>query len=176
MSNFAADAHDIAVALGEESTAVLPVPRGDVPDYDARMVYEIAQGLENPAGIAERYGISPEVWELFTKHKPFLMAVARYRQEFKDSGYTFRVKAHLQAESLLQTAYIMAQSAATPAPVRADLIKWTAKVAGLEPDSRDAGSHSNPSGFQININLGPGKGVTVDGRALPVTQLVQPPL
>lgn len=163
---------DIATALEVTSTAIPPVPRGDVPEYDARMVYEIAQGLENPASIAERYGVPPEIWELFAKHKPFLMAVARYRQQFKDSGYTFRVKAHLQAESLLQTAYLMAQNITTPASVRADLIKWTAKVAGLEPDNREAGSRGVQNGFSININLGdtPTRNISIDGSALPAVR------
>lgn len=140
------------------------------PAYDVRMVYEIAQGLEDPAAIAERYNVSPEDWTILVGHKPFLMAVARYRKQLKDSGYTFKTKASMQAEDLLATAYVMAKDPETPSNVRADLIKWTAKIAGLEPDNREAGSHGpSGGGFQININLGDGHGkhVTIDGQALP---------
>ena len=120
------------------------------------MAYEIACGLEDPAEIAARYGVTPEQWEQLTKHRPFLMAVQRYRKELKESGYTFRTKAHLQAEDLLGTAYLMAKDPNTPSNVRADLIKWTAKVAGLEPDSRTVQGPQG-GGFQVNINLGDGK-------------------
>lgn len=134
------------------------------------MCAEIAQGLEDPAVIASRYHLTPDQWAVLKTHKPFLMAVARYRKQLKESGYTFRVKAHLQAEDLLATAYLMATDPETPSNVRADLIKWTAKIAGLEPDNREAGSHGpTGGGFQININLGDGKGkhVMIDGQALP---------
>ncbi len=138
--------------------------------YDARMAYEIAQGMEDPAAVAERYGLTPGEWGRLVKHKPFLMAVARYRKELKDTGYTFRTKASMQAEDLLATAYLMAKDPETPSNVRADLIKWTTKVAGLEPDGREAGSRGTAGAFQININLGEGgkgKNVVIDGQALP---------
>lgn len=146
------------------SLSKCPVP------YDARMAYEIACGMEDPAAIAERYGVTSADWSALVGHKPFLMAVARYRKELKDSGYTFKTKAHMQAEDLLGTAYLMAKDPETPSNVRADLIKWTAKIAGLEPDNREAGSRGpSGAGFQIHINLGDerGKNVTIDGQALP---------
>lgn len=138
--------------------------------YDPRMAYEIAQGIEDPAEIAARYTHSADEWEVLKKHRPFLMAVARYRGELKEKGYTFKTKAAMQAEDLLATAYLMAKDAGCPPAVRADLIKWTAKVAGYEPDQRNASAAASGAGFQININLGetPGKSLTIEGQALPV--------
>jgi hypothetical protein len=65
-------------------------------------------------------------------------------------GMSFRVKARIQSEALLETSWQLIHSNSTPAQVKADLIKHTHKVAGLEPKEQ-AGVVSP---LQININLG----------------------
>lgn len=87
---------------------------------------------------------------------------ARYRSELKEKGYTFKTKAAMQAEDLLADAYFIAKDCEISPAVRLDAMKWMAKVAGLEPDQRQAGTGVSGGGFQVNINLGEtGKSVTV---------------
>lgn len=87
-------------------------------------------------------------------HEPFQALVKYYITELQQNGYTFRMKAALQAEDLLQDAYLMAKSKHTPATVRADLIKWHAKVAALEPRDKEPGGYMGAGGFSVHINLG----------------------
>jgi hypothetical protein len=62
---------------------------------------------------------------------------------------TFRIKARMQAEGLLQTSWHLIHNKDTPAAVKADLIKHTWKVAGVEPKETMAAI----TPLQIMINL-----------------------
>lgn len=119
--------------------------------FDPRMAYDFALGLETPRNIIAQYGVSPDEYELLRTHPQFRLAVDKYVTELKEKGITFRMKAALQAEALLPEAYRMSVDANTPASVRADLIKWQAKVGNLEPKETKGEA---VSALQININLG----------------------
>lgn len=135
--------------------------------FNPLLVYEIAQGIDPPWVVAQRYGLTELEWKRLVQHRPFLLAVQRYRKDMADTGYTFRLKAALQAESLLQEAYLMARDPTVPAAVRADLIKWMPKAGGLVDDGRTAAS-ALQGGFSININLGDSKApVTISGATAP---------
>lgn len=120
--------------------------------FDPRMAYDIALGLEDPVAIIAAYGVTIDHYNALLQHQPFTAAVDHYKAELTEKGVTFRMKAALQAEALLPEAFRMSLDPNTPATVRADLIKWQAKVGNLEPkESKDGGGTGN---FQININLG----------------------
>jgi hypothetical protein len=54
------------------------------------------------------------------------------RDKLREEGFSFKVKAQAQAEQYLKEAWRLVHSPLTPANVRASLIQWTAKVAGLD--------------------------------------------
>jgi hypothetical protein len=64
-------------------------------------------------------------------------------------GMSFRVKARLQSEALLETSWKMIHNQNTPSAVRADLIKHTHRVAGLEP--KEQPNQVTPLNIQINL-------------------------
>ena len=130
---------------------IQPTNGNPVVPFDPRMAYDFALGLESPRSILEQYGVSPEDYEVLRNHPQFRLAVERYMAELKEKGVTFRMKAALQAEALLPEAFRMSVDANTPASVRADLIKWQAKVGNLEP--KESKSEVGTA-LQININLG----------------------
>lgn len=68
-------------------------------------------------------------------------------------GVTFQMKARAQADALLDTTWAIIHSNATPANVKADLIKSTIRWAGYEQKA-DEGNGAR-SGFSINIHLNP---------------------
>jgi hypothetical protein len=88
----------------------------------------------------------------FTKDPVFIKKVEHYREEVRDKGLTFRMKARAQAEELLVTSWTLIHSPDVSAAVKADLIKQTVKWGGLEPkDSVDA--NLGGGGVKITINL-----------------------
>lgn len=119
--------------------------------FDPRMAYDFALGLEDPKTIIAHYGVTIDEYEVLRKHEPFRQAVSKYMAELKEKGVTFRMKSALQAEALLPVAYQMSVDQTIPAAVRADLIKWQAKVGNLEPKESKA---DGGTALQININLG----------------------
>jgi hypothetical protein len=105
--------------------------------------------------ICEGYGLTREDYETLKKDPAFQACVAELAGELKkDKGLSFKFKARLQSEELLKTSWKLIHSGNDEVPpnVKADLIKFTWRVAGLEPDKAQAGKVVVP--LQINLNLG----------------------
>jgi hypothetical protein len=111
---------------------------------------ELALGEEPRNEILTAYNITPEGWEKLRTNPVFISALRSAVEAMQREGMSFRVKARLQSEALLETSWKMIHNVNTPSSVKADLIKHTMKVAGLEP--KEQPSLVNP--LQININLG----------------------
>jgi hypothetical protein len=100
--------------------------------------------------ICESFGIeTKEDFARIIAQPMFQKAYAEAQKMLQQEGMSFRVKARLQSEELLKTSYALIHSAHTPSNVKADLIKQTWKVAGLEP--KEVATAVVP--LQININL-----------------------
>jgi hypothetical protein len=118
--------------------------------FDPRIAYEIALGIATPSEVFTKYGVPLDSARAMIGNEVFLTTLRKYKEEVTASGISFRLKAKIQAEDLLTHSYLMATDPEVPDSVRADLIKWTAKMAGLEPDAKDkSGAHAG--GFQLNI-------------------------
>jgi len=117
--------------------------------FDTRLAFELALRLEPAQEVFERYGVAPSDALALLDNPTFQKALRDYHQQITDEGVSFRMKARLQAEDLLRHSYQIAIDSEQPTAVRADLIKWTAKVADLEPRT-DKASFGG-SGFSLQI-------------------------
>lgn len=135
--------------------------------FDPRIAYELALGVTTPAGVFEKYGVSLEEAKRLIALPHFIQTVKVYKEELTEKGVTFRLKAKIQAEDLLTHSYVLATDPEVPAAVRADLIKWTAKMAALEPGEKDKGGGAAGAGFTLNItfagNPASAGGITIEG-------------
>jgi hypothetical protein len=125
--------------------------------WSNRLAFDIALALEGSGEsmdeIKARHSINASDLLVFNKDRVFLKQVETYRDEIKDKGLTFKMKARSQAEELLTTSWTLIHSPEVSAAVKADLIKSTVKWAGLETKSdEDTGAPSG--GVKININFG----------------------
>lgn len=104
--------------------------------------------------ICEAYGLDSDDWEALRVDPVFVAAVQRVSAEVLKEGVSFKMKARLQSEQLLQSAWNLVHDAtgAVPPSVKADMIKAIWRVAGLEPTKAD-GVAANTNAFQINIDL-----------------------
>lgn len=100
--------------------------------------------------VLKAYGIDREAWDRLRVNPVFILALKQAVEQMQREGMSFRVKARLQSEALLETSWKMIHNQHTPSSVKADLIKHTMKVAGLEPKEQA----TNVTPLQININLG----------------------
>ena len=116
-----------------------------------RLACELAMKLEKSEEIFARYGYTAEQALELMDSQSFADTLARVGDEIKKNGISFRTKARAIAEDLLPHAYDMATDPYQPAAVRADLIKWTTKVGGLEPKEKDEGKSGG--GLTLNISF-----------------------
>lgn len=123
-----------------------------------RLAFDVALCLEGSGEsldeIKDRHRIDADDLLVFNKDPVFLKRVETYRDEVKEKGLTFRLKARAQAEELLTTSYMLIHDPAVSPAVKADLIKSTVKWAGLEPKNTENDNNAGTGGVKIVINLG----------------------
>jgi hypothetical protein len=120
--------------------------------FDPRIAYALALGLSTPSDVFRKYGVGLEEAKKLIGLPAFISTIKRYKEELTEKGVTFRLKAKIQAEDLLTQSYALATDNEVPAAVRADIIKWTAKMAGLEPSEKEKGVGGGAgSGFNLSI-------------------------
>jgi hypothetical protein len=116
------------------------------------MVVAMAQGLEEPADIASRFGFGGVRWEQLENYGPFKAAVAAKRADLEKSGWVFRAKAAMQAEMLMDQVFVSAMSNDVGLMQKLETLKYLTKAGNLEP--KEDKQIQAGSGFQIQINLG----------------------
>lgn len=125
--------------------------------WSDRLAFDIALALEGSGEkldeIKDRHKITASDLLVFNKDPVFLKKVEHYRDEIREKGLTFKLKARAQAEELLTTSWGLIHSADVSPAVKADLIKSTVKWAGLETKTDEA-NVGVAGGVKININFG----------------------
>ena len=149
---------DPAVKAEIKGRTVVPI-YAEVADpslvgWPATLPLEVALKSHDLGDVLEAYGITPERWQTLKVDPLFVADVQFYHDELKKDGMSFKLKARLQSEELLKTAWKMIHDAVTPAAVRADMLKFVVRVAGLDASKDGPASMGNVMGLQININLG----------------------
>jgi len=125
--------------------------------WSDRLAFDVALTLEGSGETLQevmgRHSIDANDLITFKRDPVFLKKVEHYRDEVREKGMTFRLKARAQAEELLTTSYLLIHDPGVSPAVKADLIKSTVKWAGLEPKNDD-NSEGAAGGVRITINLG----------------------
>jgi len=126
--------------------------------WSDRLAFDVALCLEGSGDtldeIKDRHKIDANDLMVFNRDNVFLKRVEAYREEVREKGLTFRLKARAQAEELLTTSYMLIHDPSVSPAVKADLIKSTVKWAGLEPKNTDTDGSGGAGGVKIMINLG----------------------
>lgn len=134
------------------------MPAGYAPEdaneitFDPRLPFELALGVSNVRATFLKYGYDDAQARVLLADPVFGAKVREYKAEITEKGLSFKLKAKLQAEDFLTVSYMLVNNSETPAPVRADLIKWTAKMAGLEP-APNAATGGGGGAFQLSISF-----------------------
>jgi hypothetical protein len=120
--------------------------------WPSTLAIELALKTASPADLREHYNLTDEDWFAITRNEVFQNELRAAVDLMKQEGMTFKMKAKLQAEALLETSWrlIHAPSDETPPSVKADLIKTTFRVAGFDTKDGIAPIGAN---FNIQVNL-----------------------
>ena len=142
--------------------------------WSDRLAFDIALTLEGSGEtlqeVMTRHSITANDILTFNADPIFLKKVEHYREEVREKGLTFKLKARAQAEELLTTSWMLIHDPAVSPAVKADLIKSTVKWGGLEPKNVETDVGAN-GGVRITINLGstPQDARTIEAETVEVT-------
>ena len=118
-----------------------------------RLAYELALKLDDSAVIFQRHGYTGEQALALLETGEFPALLERVVQEVREKGLSFRAKARVMAEDLLQHGYEIATDDQASSAVRADLIQWMARVADLEPAKKDGKDTGAGGGLHLSITF-----------------------
>lgn len=129
-----------------------------IPDNPAEIGYsptlpvEIVLKTAPLKDICAAYKITKEDWDQLRVDPRFIADIQATTELLKKEGMSFRMKARLQSEELLKTSWKMIHSTSDEVPpmVRADLIKFIIRCAGLVEDPK-AQAAQVPLNIQINL-------------------------
>jgi hypothetical protein len=116
-----------------------------------RLCVELSLHMEDPEVVFANHHYTHEQAQELLDNPAFVMMLERINKEVRESGLSYRMKARAIAEDLLPHARSIATDPYMSAAVRADLIKWSARVSGLEP--KEKGDEKAGSGLLLSITF-----------------------
>ena len=149
-------------------TNIVPLYR---TDWNDRIALDLALTLEGSgdsvAELLDHYNLERDDLRRFTADSVFNQRVKHFREEIRENGLSFKMKAKVQAEELLGTSWNLIHDIGVSPSVKADLIKSTVKWAGYEPkpDAVDMGMGSGAVRININLNGISGQAIAIDGES-----------
>ena len=123
--------------------------------YPPTLPVEIALRVAPLPEICKAYGISKAEFEELRHDPVFVADLKRAVEMVKKDGMSFKLKAQLQADELLKTSWTMIhdRSGDVPPSVKADLLKFTIRAAGLDGSKDPSASGGAGPSLSIQINL-----------------------
>jgi hypothetical protein len=118
---------------------------------------ELALKTSTPAELRDHYGFTEDEWETLRHNPVFMTELAAACELVKQDGMSFRLKARLQSEALLETSWrlIHAPHSEVPAMVKSRLMEATWRMAGF--DNKDVNAPGGSAGLAIQINFNGGQ-------------------
>lgn len=118
---------------------------------DARLVFELASGIDSIDDLAERYGFQPEELRVLTERPNVRRAIKEKKKELDETGHTLASKAKLCFEDLLGDLYKKSKGDGVSLAALLSSTEFFRKVAGLDKQDVSVGDADK---FSITINLG----------------------
>lgn len=158
----AASADPLLEDLSPGQTVFLPSYFDDAPatkalhplsEWPAQLPIALALQVEDIPAILDRFGITPERFELLKPLPAFRKAVAEAQRDVREQGHTFKLKCKAIAEDFLDTLYLELQSDSVGLSTKVDVFKYLTKMGGLEPQAAAVAQGTGQPQVNIQINL-----------------------
>lgn len=139
----------------------------ELGDLKASIAAELAAELCGPEDIRKRYGLTVGQWANLKRNPMFRAMVAEAIKTFRGplaAGQRITKKAEILLEDSMPVLYGIIHDTAVPSDSRIKAVNQLAELAGRGKGAaaQDAGREA-PKGFTLNINIGDGKNVTIQG-------------
>lgn len=138
----------------------------ELSDLSPQIAAELASGLIDADGVCQSYGLTPEQWERMRKNPVF-------RSMLKEAMYTWRgelnagqritKKAEIVLEEAIPILDTMIHNALLHPDTRLSAVKQVESLTGRK--AKEANQGGGGAGFALNINIGGGERVTIEGVA-----------
>lgn len=122
-------------------------------EWPAQLPIALALQVEDIPAILDRFGITPERFELLKPLPAFRKAVAEAQRDVREQGHTFKLKCKAIAEDFLDSLYLELQNPQVGLTTKVDVFKYLTKMGGLEPQAAVAASQNQAVAVSIQINL-----------------------
>ena len=131
--------------------------------WPARLPFDLAMDMDSAEETFERYGIAEAEATNLLANADFIATVKFWKEAIVKEGYSFKTKAKLIAEDLLETGYMLATDPGTNDSVRASMVQWFTKIAGYEPKKDSEGGGGQGPGFTLNLTFSetPGRAASI---------------
>jgi hypothetical protein len=138
----------------------------ELGDLKASIAAELAAELCEPEDIRKRYGLTHGQWNKLRQNPMFRGMVMDALKTFRGplaAGARITKKAEIMLEDSLADLYGMIKDATTPSSERVKSIQTLADLAGRGKGSNPEQGKGGGTGFTLNINVGDGKNVVIQG-------------
>lgn len=159
-----------AVAVSDKTVVPGTDTELDISDLSPQIAAELASGLIDAEGVCEKYGLTPDQWERLRKNRTFRdmlkEAVQTWRGEL-NAGQRITKKAEIVLEEAIPILDTMIHNEKLHPDSRLAAVARVESLTG-----RKAKEQGGAAGglFNLTINIGKGKGVTLEGVAEPVSE------
>lgn len=118
------------------------------------LIVELALKTASPQELKAEYNFTDDEWDGLRLNPAFIGELAAMCELIQKDGMSFKQKARLQAEAMLETNWrlVHGPSSEVPAAVKARLIETTFRIAGY--DNKEAAGQGGNTQLAIQINLG----------------------
>jgi hypothetical protein len=118
---------------------------------------ELALKTSTPQELRAHYGFTDDEWATLRDNPVFIAELAAACELVRQDGMSFKLKARLQSEALLETSWrlIHAPHSEVPAAVKSRLMEATWRMAGF--DTKDINAPGGSAGLAIQINFNGGQ-------------------
>lgn len=150
-----ADKTKVFVEQGDDTGAITTIPASPAGVFFARTLpFEIVMRTGTLEEIREAYKYSEEEFGYLMSDPVFIAAIQSAAEQVKDEGVTFKLKAQMQADALLDKSWQMIHDPKTPPSVAASLLKETIGWAGYAAkDEKPAATGPVGPSFSITIDM-----------------------
>jgi hypothetical protein len=142
------------------------VPDLTFGDLSATVAAELAVGLSSADTIRKRFGLSLPQWKQLTQSDYFRGMVREAMRAFQgdlNAGKRITLKAEIMLEDSLADLYGIVKDKAVPSGERIKAVQTMADLSGRSAKSAPDAGISKGTGFTLNINVGDGKNVVIQG-------------
>lgn len=139
----------------------------ELGDLKASIAAELAAELSEPEDIRKRYGLTIAQWNKLKSNPMFKGMVLDALKTFRGplaAGARITKKAEIMLEDSMVDLYTIIKNDQTPSDSRIKAINQLAELAGRGKGVAGADPNApKVAGFTLNINVGDGKNVTIQG-------------